>query len=150
MTEIKVYFEDPKPFELKHTKSLSGIVGLYFIFLNSISINYPFGTSRLIYIGMSEKITNSISVRLAGHFDGSSKNIGIQSYKSVDKLWFTYLNIEMLSHIWSLRVEDLESYFLLDFIKHYGVYPICNNKTGSEVKNLDLKTNINIHWDYFK
>jgi hypothetical protein len=149
MPDIKVFFETPRPFELKYIKPLSGIVGLYFIFTDSISVNYPFRQSKLIYIGMSEKITNSIGVRLTGHFDGKSKNVGIQSYKSVDKIWFTYLNIEMLSHIWNFRVEDLESYFLLDFVKYYGVYPICNNKTGFEVKNLNLNTNINIHWDYF-
>ena len=149
MTDIKIYFEEPRPFELKYIKPLSGIVGLYFIFTDTISINYPFKLSKLIYVGMSEKITNSIGVRLSGHFDGKSKNVGIQSYKSADKIWFTYLNIEMLSHIWNFRVEDLESYFLLDFVKHYGVYPICNNKTGFEVKNLTLNNNIIIHWDYF-
>ena len=104
MPEIKVYFEEPKPFELKHIRPLAGIVGLYFIFLDSIPINYPFKHSKLIYIGMSEKLTNSIGVRLSGHYDGKSKNVGIQSYKQVDKVWFTYINIEMLSHIWSFRV----------------------------------------------
>jgi hypothetical protein len=147
--DIKIYFEEPKPFELKYIKPLSGIVGLYFIFTNSVNINYPFRSSKLIYIGMSEKITNSIGVRLSGHFDGKSKNVGIQSYKSVDKIWFTYLNIQMLSQIWEYRVEDLESYFLLNFVKEFGVYPICNNKTGFEVQNLKQTVNLNIDWNYF-
>jgi hypothetical protein len=147
--DIKIYFEEPKPFELKFIKPLSGIVGLYFIFTNSVNINYPFRSSKLIYIGMSEKITNSIGVRLSGHFDGKSKNVGIQSYKSVDKIWFTYLNIQMLSQIWAYRVEDLESYFLLNFVKEFGVYPICNNKTGFEVQNLKQTVNLNIDWNYF-
>ncbi|MEQ7801917.1 hypothetical protein ABDJ41_19130 [Pedobacter sp. ASV1-7] len=149
MNNIKIYFDEPKAFELKNVKPLSGIVGLYFIFSNSITINYPFRQSKLIYIGMSEKITNSIGVRLSGHLDGKSKNVGILNYKQVDKIWFTYLNIEMLSHIWAFRVEDLESYFLLDFVKHFGVYPICNNKTGFEIRNLILNRGIDIQWDYF-
>jgi hypothetical protein len=147
--DIKIYFEEPKPFELKYIKPLAGIVGLYFIFSDKIQIAYPFRQSRLLYIGMSEKITNSIGVRLSGHFDGKSKNIGIQSYKSVDKIWFTYLNMQMLNQIWAYRVEDLESYFLLDFVKEFGVYPICNNKTGFEIKNLPQTVNLNINWNYF-
>jgi len=149
MNDIKIFFDEPNLFELRNVRPLNGIVGLYFIFLDTISIKYPFKESKLIYIGMSEKITNSIGVRLSGHFDGKSKNIGIQSYKSVDKVWFTYLNIDMLKLIWAFRVEDLESYFILDFVKHYGVYPICNNKSGFEVKKLDMTINLNIHWDYF-
>lgn len=149
MNYIKIYFEEPKIFELKNVKPLAGIIGLYFIFSDSTTINYPFKKSKLLYIGMSEKITNSIGARLSGHFDGKSKNIGIQSYKQVDKIWFTYINIEMLNHIWTFRIEDLESYFLLDFVKKYGVYPICNNKTGFEIRNLKLNTNIEIQWDYF-
>ncbi len=149
MTKIKIHFEDPKTFELRNLKALTGIAGLYFISLDTISIRYPFKESKLIYIGMSEKITNSIGVRLSGHLDGKSKNIGIQSYKQVDKVWFTYLNIEMLKQIWAFRVEDLESYFILDFVKHYGVYPICNNKSGFEIRNLHLSTQLEIHWEYF-
>ena len=149
MNDIKIFFVEPRPFEVTYIRSLSGIVGLYFIFNNLIEIQYPFRSSKLIYIGMSEKITNSIGVRLSGHYDGKSKNVGIQNYKKVNQLWFTYLNIEMLKNIWLFKVEYLESYFILDFVRHYGVYPICNNKTGFEVRNLDLSTNIIIDWNYF-
>ena len=48
------------------------------------------------------------------------------------------------------RVEDLESYFILDFVKNYGVYPICNNKTGFEILKSDLDLSIDINWTYFE
>jgi len=42
------------------------------------------------------------------------------------------LQLEMLRRTWQHRIEDLESYFILDFVRRYGVYPICNNKSGFE------------------
>lgn len=149
MRNIKIYFNDPKIFNLQNTKPLSRIVGLYFIFLNRTEIQYPFRKSRLIYIGMSEKITNSIGNRLAGHYDGQSGNIGISNYRKTEQLNFTYINFEMLKKIWPLRIEDLESFFILDFVKNYGVYPICNNKTGFELLKNELDIDLKIDWGYF-
>ncbi|MCC9063647.1 hypothetical protein [Flavobacterium piscisymbiosum] len=148
--EVTIFFDSPKPFVLANIKPLSGIAGLYFIFSQSIDIQYPFKKSKLLYIGMSEKKTNSISSRLSGHFDGKSKNIGLTNYRKVEPLLFTYINFEMLNNIWHFRIEDLESYFLLNFVEHFGVYPICNNKTGFEILNNKLSTSFKIDWDYFK
>jgi len=147
---LKIFFEESNKFELQNIKPLSGIIGLYFIFLTNTQIPYPFATSKLIYIGMSEKRTNSIGSRLAGHFDGQSGNIGLTNYRKVEQLNFTYLNFEMLKTVWEYRIEDLESYFILDFVKQYGVYPICNNKTGFEILEINLAVNLEIDWDYFK
>ena len=130
MDQYKINFDQHKKFKPENIKSLMGICGLYFIFLKRTEIHYPFGKSRLIYIGMSEKRTNSIGKRLLGHYDGSSGNEGIANYSRVEGLYFIYLNFEMLKRIWQYRIEDLESYFILDFLKNYGVYPICNNKSG--------------------
>ncbi|QQM28737.1 hypothetical protein JCR23_17255 [Elizabethkingia sp. M8] len=138
------------PFEAKNIKPLNGIRGLYFIFSSTIQVQYPFDKSKLLYIGMSEKRTNSIGNRLIGHFEGKSKNVGLVNYRKVEQLWFTYINIEMLRNIWDFRVEDLESYFILNFVEHYGVYPICNNKTGFEILNNTPKTDFKIDWSYFK
>ena len=149
-TNIKLFFEEPKSFELQNIRPLSGIIGLYFIFLTKTQIPYPFDTSRLIYIGMSEKKTNSIGSRLTGHFDGQSGNIGLSNYRKVEQLKFTYINFEMLKTIWKHRIEDLESYFILDFVKQFGVYPICNNKTGFEILKTDLSISLEIDWSYFK
>ena len=150
INEVTIFFDNPKPFVLANIKPLNGIAGLYFIFSQSIDIQYPFEKSKLLYIGMSEKKTNSIASRLSGHFDGKSKNIGLTNYRKIEPLLFTYINFEMLQNIWHFRIEDLESYFLLNFVEHFGVYTICNNKTGFEILNNTLSTSFKIDWDYFK
>ncbi len=150
MQKIRIFFDQHQDFEPNNIKPLMGIRGLYFIFLKETEIPYPFRKSRLVYIGMSEKKTNSIGKRLSGHYDGSSGNEGIVSYRKAEGLYFTYLNFEMLKNIWKHRIEDLESYFIFDFLKNYGVYPICNNKTGFEIKELDVSVNLAIDWQYFE
>lgn len=150
MQSIKIFFEEPRPFHPVNIKPLLGVVGLYFIFLSDTQIPYPFGASRLIYIGMSEKKTNSIGTRLAGHYDGQSGNVGLVNYRRVEDLCFTYLNFEMLRGIWRRRIEDLEGFFILDFVSNYGVYPICNNRTGTEVLTSHHDASLTIDWSYFQ
>ncbi|MBE0427409.1 MAG: hypothetical protein IBX72_12305 [Nitrospirae bacterium] len=147
---FKINFDKQLNFELRNIKPLMGICGLYFIFLKETEIPYPFGKSRLIYIGMSEKKTNSIGKRLSDHFEGVSGNEGISNYKKAEGLYFTYLNFEMLKQIWEHRIEDLESYFILNFLDKYGVYPICNNKSGFEIKKHDMPSIFQINWKYFE
>jgi len=147
---IKIFFDEAKEFELRFVQPLNGIRGLYFIFSKQIEINYPFKKSKLLYIGMSEKKTNSIGKRLSDHYDGKSKNLGITNYKKTEQLYFTYINYEMLKNMWAYSVEDLESYFIIDFVKQYGVYPICNNKTGHEILKNKLDINMDIDWQYFE
>lgn len=147
---ISIYFDKPKTFEPSNIKPLGGIVGLYFIFTQRTLIQYPFDKSKLLYIGMSEKKTNSIGSRLTGHFGGVSKNVGLVNYRKVEPLLFTYFNFDILKANWDFRIEDLESYFILSFVEHYGVYPICNNKTGAEIHNSEMKLNLKIDWNYFK
>lgn len=148
--ELKIFFDNPITFNPKNIRPLNGIAGLYFIFNKNIDINYPFKPSKLLYIGMSEKRTNSIGSRLLGHFDGKSKNIGLQNYRKVEELFFTYVNFDLLKNQWDFRIEDLESYFILDFVEKFGVYPICNNKSGLDVMSNNIKTHFKIDWDYFK
>ena len=99
---------------------------------------------------MSEKKTNSIGKRLSGHYDGTSGNEGLLNYRKTEGLYFTYFNFEMLKRIWSYRIEDLESYFILDFLGKYGIYPICNNKSGFEIKKYDIPITLEIDWKYFE
>src|SRR3972149_3629546 len=106
MQVIKIHFGEPNKFAPDNIKPLSGIVGLYFIFTKNILIRYPFRTSRLLYIGMSEKKTNSIGKRLMGHYDGQSGNEGLTNYRKIEELLFTYINFEMLKHIWSHKIKD--------------------------------------------
>lgn len=150
MDEYRINFDKYQKFEPKNIMPLMGICGLYFIFLKDTEISYPFRKSKLIYIGMSEKRTNSIGKRLSGHYDGSSGNEGLINYRKVEGLYFTYLNFEMLKRIWQYRIEDLESYFILNFLKQYGVYPICNNKSGFEIKKHDISVTLDIDWRYFE
>lgn len=150
MQSFKIFFDEYQEFELKNIKPLMGICGLYFIFLKKTEIPYPFRKSRLIYVGMSEKKTNSIGKRLSDHYDGTSGNEGLINYRKTEGLYFTYLNFEMLKRIWKYRIEDLESYFILDFVKNYGVYPICNNKSGFEIKKQDIRISLEIDWKYFE
>jgi hypothetical protein len=56
----------------------------------------------------------------------------------------------MFARVWDLRIEDLESYFILDFLERYGVYPICNNRSGFEVQDHDLRIGIEIDWKVFE
>jgi len=148
--ELKIYFDDKRRFEMQNIKPLAGLTGLYFIFSEKTKINYPFIKSRLLYIGMSEKRTNSIGSRLAGHFNGKSKNIGLINYRKIEQLFFTYIDFDMLRSFWNHRVEDLESYFILDFVEKYGVYPICNNKSGYEILSKTLLASFKIDWKYFE
>lgn len=150
VNEVTIYFDSPKLFEANNIKPLNGIAGLYFIFSQSIEIQYPFQKSKLLYIGMSERRTNSIGNRLLGHFDGKSKNLGLVNYRKVEPLFFTYINFEMLKNLWQFRIEDLESYFILDFVEQFGVYPICNNKSGFEIQHQTLTSSFKIDWKYFK
>ena len=136
--EVTIYFDSPKLFESNNIKPLNGIAGLYFIFSQSIEIQYPFQKSKLLYIGMSERRTNSIGNRLLGHFDGKSKNLGLVNYRKVEPLFFTYINFEMLKSLWQFRIEDLESYFILDFVEQFGVYPICNCKLPQKMNSLKV------------
>lgn len=148
--KLKIFFDNPMTFNPENIRPLNGIAGLYFIFSKSIDISYPFQQSKLLYIGMSEKKTNSIGSRLLGHFDGKSKNVGLQNYRKVTDLYFTYLNFDLLRSRWDYRIEDLESYFILDFVEKHGVYPICNNKSGLDIMNNNIKIHFNIDWNYFK
>jgi hypothetical protein len=150
MQTLQINFDSPKQFEITNIKPLNGIVGLYFIFTENLLIQYPFQKSRLLYIGMSEKKTNSIGSRLTGHFEGKSKNLGLVNYRKVQQLFFTFINFEMLRKFWDFRIEDLESYFILDFVEKYGVYPICNNKSGFEILEKKVEAYFIINWKYFE
>lgn len=150
MQQIKIFFEEGKLFNSTNVKALFGLTGLYFIYNEKIDIRYPFGSSNLIYIGMSERKTNSIGKRLLGHLEGTSGNVGIVSYHKANKLLFTYINSEMLSRNWPIGIEPLESYFISSFVDRYGVYPICNNKSGYDFSLNRAPIELEIDWEFFE
>ena len=146
---LKIHFDPLRPFSPENFLSLDKVVGLYFISITRGGIGYPFKSSQLIYIGMSERTSSSIASRLKGHFDGSSGNAGLVNYRKAGPLLFTYLNFDSLKSFWKQRIEDLESYFIQSFVHDYGVYPICNNKTGFPDFKKGQFTDLQIDWDHF-
>lgn len=150
MNKVQVYFEEPNVFDLKNVRSLVGLVGLYFIQNSEIKIRYPVRESKLIYIGMSERKTNSIGRRLQSHHEGISGNVGITNYQKANILYFNHINFSMLKQQWDLNIEALESFFILNFVQRYGVYPICNNKSGNEILNEKLNIDFEINWEHFE
>jgi len=129
--------------------SLIGRTGLYFIFLKSLMIPYPFAGSRLIYVGMSESQRNSLGNRLRDHASGRSENRGISGYIKKWEVMFTYLDSEFLTQVYpSIEIEPIETIFLESFADHFGTYPICNNKRG-DLESAPLIKGVSINWSFF-
>ena len=149
LNNYKLFFDEGQTFDIRNIRRFKGNVGLYFIYNDEIQVRYPFSQSKLIYIGMSEKTTNSIAGRLQGHLEGTTGNDGISNYMKANDLYFTVLNFQMVKSIWPFRVELLESYYILDFVRLYGVYPICNNKSGYDVQNTESVPQLDINWTFF-
>lgn len=127
------------------------LTGIYFICLEDVTIAYPLNSSKLIYIGMSESSQHTISKRLRGHLSGQSGNIGIMNYARSHKVWFTYLSLEILSVLGSRNVRELETFFLSDFARQYGAYPICNGQAGMAYPDSLLPTaGITVDWETFQ
>ena len=80
---------------------------------------------------------------------GNPGNFGLINYRKTDSLLFTYINFEIIKTFWPRSIEDIESVFILDFVKEFGVYPVCNNKTGFPELSSELAGIVKIHWGYF-
>ena len=137
-------------FEMANFPLFVGSTGLYFIFLKTLLIPYPFKKSHLAYIGMSESRLNSIGKRLKDHLSGRSNNRGIIGYCKNWELAFTYLDCEFLKYIFTAKnIEAIESYFLEDFSNEFGTYPICNNRRGPLEQSPCSQHGVKIQWDFF-
>jgi len=149
MEKKKVKFS--RSYELNKTsvKPLKGYIGLYLIYLDKTFIQYPFKDSRLIYIGKSDSKDSSIGKRLLDHVSGAG-NPAIYNYSRKNRVNFTYLNFELFKRFWSKSIEDLENYFINDFFKNFGCYPICNNKSSDQTDNaLEQGIQLEINWNFF-
>lgn len=150
MNTFKVGFFEHYPFEETSIRLVQGTTGLYFIYLNQLQIPYPFRSSRLIYIGMSESKQNSIGNRLRAHKSGQSGNRAIANYTARHDVRFTYHSLDMLKTLGTENVVELESFFLADFLTEHGAYPICNNQSGTAFPETTLTRNtLSIGWDFF-
>lgn len=150
MNEYRIFFDEERSLNLRNSKHYKGVTGLYFIYNTKLTVRYPFRESNLIYIGMSEKRTNSIGSRLQEHLEGKSGNEGLISYRKVNDLLVTVLNSQLFKSSWTLGIEALESYFILDFVAKYGVYPICNNKSGYDILETNMQVHFSIDWAFFE
>lgn len=147
---ITITFFDEYDFDDTSIAFVQGYTGLYFIYLNELHIPYPFMKSRLIYIGMSESKQNSIGNRLRDHKSGYSGNFAIANYAKAHKTKFTYLSFEILKHLGTLKVLEIESFFLKSFLESHGACPICNNQVGVTFPKSNLsEKSIKIQWEFF-
>lgn len=133
----------------REIKFVQGVVGLYFIFLTDVKIEYPFKPSRLIYIGMSESKQNSIAIRLRGHLSGQSGNLGVANYAKTQSVKFTFYSAEVLRNYGNDNLFDLESFFLSDFLRYHGSFPICNGQAGHELSDASKRVTATVDWPYF-
>lgn len=146
-----ITFTEVYPLSEPAIKLTAGTIGIYFIYLDGLAIPYPFHESRLIYIGMSESKQNSIGKRLRSHLTGQSGNEGIKNYATRYPVKFTYHSLEVLRILGTKNLFEIESFFLSDFLRHCGSFPICNGQAGIEMKNRSFKLDeTSVKWDFFE
>ena len=134
----------------QEVKFVQGVAGIYFIFLTDLAIAYPFEASRLIYVGMSESRQNSIAKRLRGHLTGQSGNLGISNYAKAHPVKFTFYSADVLRNYGNDNVFDMESFFLGDFQKRHGSFPICNGQAGHQLSDERKKIIAKVDWNFFQ
>ncbi len=134
----------------QEVKFVQGVAGIYFIFLTDLRIAYPFQSSGLIYIGMSESKQNSIAMRLRGHLTGQSGNVGIANYAKSHKVKFTSYSAEVLRNYGNDNLFDVESFFLSDFLEKHGSFPICNGQAGHQLSETGRQLTAKVDWDFFR
>jgi hypothetical protein len=147
---LKIRFLEDHTLTEMSTRLVQGTIGLYFIFLQELRISYPFKSSRLVYIGMSESRQNSIGARLRDHRTGQSGNLAIMNYTRKHDTRFTLHTLEVLRILGTDNLFELESFFLADFLREHGAYPLCNNQSGVTFPNTTLSDRkVDVDWSHF-
>lgn len=145
-----ITFSDDYDLNESSIKLTYGAVGIYFIFLGELEIPYPFGKSRLIYVGLSESKQNSIGRRLYGHLTGQSGNQGIKNYAARHRVRFTYHSFQLLRNLGPTDLYETESFFLSSFLFARGAFPICNNQSGVTVIQSSMaRPDVSVDWQHF-
>jgi hypothetical protein len=81
---------------------------------------------------------------------GQSGNLGIKNYANRYPTQFTFHSLDLLRVLGTDSLFEIEHFFLADFLKNFGAFPICNGQSGVEVKAPSLDTNRSrILWDFF-
>lgn len=146
---MTIRFLEENPLDDVSIRLVRGQVGLYFIYLLTTRITYPFRPSRLIYIGMSESRQNTVGNRLRDHVSGQSGNPGLTNFISRNGARFSHLPEETLRAIGQQSIPELESIFLTNFLSRHGCYPICNNQAGVELATGSPSSDFVIEWSFF-
>ena len=147
---ITISFPGQYTFTERSIKLVKGLIGLYFIYLTDVWIEYPYHRSRLIYIGLSESKQNSIGNRLRGHLTGQSGNLGLMNYGKRHATKFSYQSYDVLQVLGAHDLYEIESFFLADFLKNFGCFPICNNQSGLAVLMPSIDpSRVKVLWDTF-
>ena len=147
---MKISFYECYDFDETSIRLVQGVIGLYFIFLEQLSVPYPFKNSRLIYIGMSESKENSIGSRLRDHRSGMSGNLAISNYVKRHTVRFSFLGLPVLRVLGTSNILELESFFLKTFLMEHGAFPISNNQSGVAFPTSELRhDDIAIDWEMF-
>jgi hypothetical protein len=145
-----ITFPEDYNFDEGSIKFAQGAVGIYFIFLEELAIPYPFGMSRLIYIGLSESKQNSIGRRLHAHLTGRSGNQGIKNYVERFPAKFTFHSFQLLRNLGANDLYEIEAFFLTSFFNVKGIFPICNNQSGATFDQPSIsQTEIIVDWEHF-
>jgi len=144
-----IRFIEEHIFDEVSIRSVRGVAGLYFIHTFDLTIPYPFRSSRLIYVGMSESKQNSIGNRIRDHESGQSGNPGLTNYIHTRKAQFSYFTFDFLNVLGIPTIAELEGAFLRAFLKDHGSYPICNNQSGIELKTPIVVPPFEIDWEHF-
>lgn len=148
---VRITFEESHILNDRAIRLCYGEIGIYFVHLKDLRIPYPSGESRLIYIGMSESIQNSIGRRLRDHLSGQSGNSGISNYAKHRGVSFTYHTLEVLRHCGTWNLFEIESLFLQSFSNTFGCFPICNGQSGHEIDSEERKKiGIEADWENFR
>lgn len=146
---MRILFTQTYNLSEQEIKFVRGVAGIYFIYLTESEIAYPFAGSKLIYIGMSESKQNSLFKRLGGHLSGQSGNVGISNYAKSQRVKFTYYSAEVLRNYGNENLFDIESFFLSDFLNHYGCFPICNGQSGHKPSETSSPITASVDWSFF-
>jgi len=150
VSQYSILFYEEHDFDDTSIRLVQGAVGLYFIYLPSLMIPYPFAPSCLIYIGMSESRHNSVGNRLRAHKSGQSGNVALTNYAASYRTRFTYHTADVLKALGTDDILELESFFLGDFLRRHGAYPICNNQSGVLFPATGLRHgDVAIDWSFF-
>lgn len=137
-------------FDDRSIRFTDGLVGIYFIYLEEFPVVYPFGYSRLIYLGLSESKQNSVGRRLSAHLSGRSGNQCIKNFAARHSVRFTFHTFDLLKNLGSGNLYELESYFLTDFLQYRGAFPICNSQSGIKLLEPSIPDQgVQVDWEYF-